>query len=107
VTTTSWRVLDHLHTGGSHLVPFARVVTADKCVHLKPDPEPYLRAPRRFGAPPYGAVAIEDSRCGLASATVAGLRCILVRPALLAGVGFRGAGIALESDRPLVRVLSG
>ena len=42
----------------------------------KPYPDPYLRAADLHGRPAAACLAIEDSRWGIESAKVAGLRCI-------------------------------
>ena len=46
---------------------------------LKPDPEPYRTAMERLGAT--RAIAFEDSRAGIASATAAGCEVVVVRHA--------------------------
>lgn len=55
---------------------FEVVVTFDDVAKAKPDPEPYLQACARLGADPSSAVAIEDSRTGLAAAVGAGMATI-------------------------------
>ncbi len=81
MVTMSWvpladALLAHLPDG-----LFAAVVTGDQVEHGKPHPEPYLTAMARLsllGVEPSGAVAIEDSPTGLASAEAAGLATIAV-----------------------------
>jgi len=106
VTTTSWRVLDHIHSGGSLLDHFEHIVTADECVHLKPDPEPYLRALDQFGVPARDAVAIEDSKRGLTSAMAAGIRCVIIRSGFMEGADFEGAEAVLDTIRELPKALA-
>jgi len=60
--------------GLQHAIPV--VVGADDVDRSKPAPDPYLKAVAALGVPPSHAVAIEDSRWGLASARAAGLRTI-------------------------------
>lgn len=55
---------------------FRAIVGADDVTSGKPAPEPYLKAAALLGVAPDRAVAIEDSKWGLASATAAGLRTI-------------------------------
>ena len=61
----------------SGLIPeFAAIVGADDVAEAKPAPDLYLAAIARLKVPANRAVAIEDSRHGLASARTAGLRTI-------------------------------
>ena len=71
---------------------FECLIDTDSVSHLKPSPEPYLKAaesPRRFAT--QDMLAIEDSGSGVASALAAGMRCVAVhtevdeRPELAAG----------------------
>jgi beta-phosphoglucomutase-like phosphatase (HAD superfamily) len=57
---------------------FGSVVTGDRVRHGKPHPEPYLTALAELGVGALGAVAIEDSPTGLASAEAAGVETIAV-----------------------------
>ena len=57
---------------------FASVVTGDRVTHGKPHPEPYLTALADLGIGPRGAVVLEDSPTGLASAEAAGLPTVAV-----------------------------
>jgi len=52
------------------------VVGADDVERSKPAPDPYAKAVAALGVAPGAAVAVEDSRWGLASARAAGLRTI-------------------------------
>lgn len=54
------------------------VVGSDDVRNHKPHPEPYLRAAAALGVDPVGAVAIEDTDVGVASARAAGLYTIAV-----------------------------
>jgi beta-phosphoglucomutase-like phosphatase (HAD superfamily) len=47
-------------------------------IGLLPDPEPYLTALNRFGAPDEEALVVEDSARGLRSAVSAGIDCAIV-----------------------------
>lgn len=57
---------------------FDIVVAGDDVARAKPDPEPYLHAARLLGVDPAQAIAIEDSRPGVASAVAAGATVIAV-----------------------------
>ena len=60
----------------------------------------------RSGIEPDLCVAIEDSERGLESATLAGIRCILVPTALTQGVNFASAYRVLESISGIPNLLS-
>jgi len=64
-----------LRTGGLAGV-FPVIVGIDDVEHGKPAPDPYEKAVTLLGVPPGEAVAVEDSRWGIASAREAGLRTI-------------------------------
>lgn len=51
---------------------FDAVVNADDITRPKPDPEPFLLAAARLGAPPEACLVIEDSRNGILSGLAAG-----------------------------------
>jgi HAD superfamily hydrolase (TIGR01509 family) len=55
---------------------FRFIVGAGDTARGKPAPDPYALAARRHERPPQECVAVEDSRWGIESAKVAGLRCI-------------------------------
>ena len=55
---------------------FRVIVGADDTTHSKPSPEPYAAALRALGVEPHGAVSIEDSPAGIASARAAGLLAV-------------------------------
>ena len=76
---------------------FEVIVTRDDVTAGKPDPAPYLEALARLGVPPDEAVAIEDSANGLASATAAGMRAIVVPHGLTAHLDFSAADLVLTS----------
>ncbi|MHB8902988.1 MAG: HAD family hydrolase [Thermoguttaceae bacterium] len=66
----------HAGSGVEQYLDF--VLTREDCRHLKPHPDPYLTAVRRFGLRPEECVVVEDSERGLASARAAGLECLVV-----------------------------
>jgi beta-phosphoglucomutase-like phosphatase (HAD superfamily) len=55
---------------------FRYVVIGDELAHGKPHPLPYLEGLRLLGASAESAVAFEDSRTGIASATAAGIATV-------------------------------
>jgi beta-phosphoglucomutase-like phosphatase (HAD superfamily) len=57
---------------------FQAIVGADHVEQAKPAPDLYLEALARLDVPAARAVAIEDSRWGLAAARAAGMRTIAV-----------------------------
>lgn len=68
-----------LHMGKAKLTDnFEILMTGDKVVHSKPDPEIYLKACEAIGAEPEETIAIEDSFNGIRSAYRAGMKVIMV-----------------------------
>lgn len=61
---------------------FRAVVIGEELAHGKPHPLPYLEGLRLLGATAEHAVAFEDSRTGIASATAAGLATVGIRTSL-------------------------
>lgn len=55
---------------------FGHIVAGDQVPEKKPAPDGYRKLAADAGVEPACAVAIEDSRAGVAAATAAGLRCI-------------------------------
>lgn len=88
---------------------FEVVVTGDEVASRKPDPEAFAVALRRLGLPAHRAIAVEDSAEGLASATGAGLACVVVANGYTLDHDFAAAGLVLdgfgEPDQP-ARVLA-
>jgi HAD superfamily hydrolase (TIGR01509 family) len=96
--------LIHQTTG---LLPYFHfVLTARDYTHSKPHPEPYLLAVERSGFRQEECLVIEDSERGLAAATAAGIRCIIVPSAFTRGSTFAGAYKVLASLTELLAVLS-
>jgi len=56
---------------------FHAIVSSDDVVHGKPDPEGYVKALDLLAAEPAGAVVIEDTEAGIASARAAGVGRVL------------------------------
>ncbi len=57
---------------------FPVTVCGNDVLRSKPDPEPYLLATARLGAPPGCCIALEDSPNGVAAAEAAGCRTVAV-----------------------------
>ncbi|MEV4178910.1 HAD family phosphatase [Nonomuraea sp. NPDC049709] len=57
---------------------FDLVIANEDTERGKPWPDPYLEAARRLGATPSRCVAVEDSPTGIAAATAAGCRVLVV-----------------------------
>jgi HAD superfamily hydrolase (TIGR01509 family) len=55
---------------------FQGIVSADDVHHGKPDPEVYLIAASRLGAPPARSIVVEDAAAGVEGARRAGMRSI-------------------------------
>jgi len=93
----------HRRTG---LLPYFDFVLAHgDFTHSKPHPEPYLRALERSGCRPDECLVIEDTERGLAAATAAGLRCVVVPTDLTRGCAFHGAWRVLDSLAELPALL--
>jgi beta-phosphoglucomutase len=56
---------------------FRAIVTSDDVVHGKPDPEGYIQALDLLGVRPAGALVVEDTEAGIASARAAGVGRVL------------------------------
>lgn len=81
--------------GVRHRLP--RVVIAAELAHGKPHPLPYLEGLRLLGADAAHAVAFEDSRAGIASATAAGISTVGLATGLVpADLLAAGAALAIR-----------
>ena len=79
IVTTSKREDFELIHQGRHIRQYMDfVLVRDNYTRAKPDPEPYLTALNRFGAPKQEALVVEDSSRGLRSAVAAGIDCAIV-----------------------------
>jgi HAD superfamily hydrolase (TIGR01509 family) len=59
---------------------FQAVVTAEDYQRGKPAPDPFLEAALRLGVPPPECLVFEDTTTGIAAATAAGMKSVLVPP---------------------------
>jgi len=92
VVTSSRRAhFEIIHRSTGLLEFFEFAVTADDCVRVKPEPEPYLRAISLAGAAPEACIAVEDTMRGLAAARSAGLRCWVIPSHFMPQCDFAGA----------------
>ena len=59
---------------------FNAIVTSEDYRRGKPAPDPFLEAALRLGVPPESCLVFEDTATGIAAATAAGMRSVLVPP---------------------------
>jgi beta-phosphoglucomutase len=79
VVTTTWRRNVEVVLGASGLAgAFELIVAKEDVAAVKPSPDAYDLALRRLEVPASGAVALEDSPTGLASARAAGIEAVAV-----------------------------
>ncbi len=69
----------------------------DDASRLKPDPELYLAVLECLGARPAEALAVEDSKQGVAAARAAGIFCVAVPNSMTAGHDLTAADLRLAS----------
>jgi beta-phosphoglucomutase len=60
---------------------FDAIVTGNDITCSKPDPQVFLIAARRLGAPPDQCLVVEDAEAGIQAALAAGMRALAVGPA--------------------------
>lgn len=97
VTSSRREHFDIIHRASGLLPYFDFVITREDYERSKPHPDPYLTAIERHRLDPSACVVVEDSERGLASATAAGLRCLVVPNRLTRGGDFRRATGVLGS----------
>jgi HAD superfamily hydrolase (TIGR01509 family) len=105
VTSSRKDHFDVIHRASGLLQYFDFVLTGSDYTHVKPHPEPYLKAVERSGFSTEECLAVEDSERGLAAAKAAGIGCIVVPTALTCGSNFVGAQRVLGSITEIVTVL--
>jgi HAD superfamily hydrolase (TIGR01509 family) len=96
-----------IHEATGFLKYFDFVVASGDYPRSKPAPDPYLRAIALSGVPPEACIAIEDSERGLAAATAAGLRCLVVPSRLTRRQTFAGAHRVLQGVGDVAALLAG
>ena len=73
------------------------VLTREDYAKSKPDPEPYLTAMKRHHLRPDQCLVVEDSERGLASATAAGIDCIILLSDWTSGGNFDRAVAVVDN----------
>ncbi|MEN6320916.1 MAG: HAD family phosphatase [Syntrophaceae bacterium] len=86
-----------MHKSNGLLDFFDTIITGDDYTHSKPHPEPYVTAMKELDVTAEQCIAVEDSPRGLASATSAGIRCIIVPTRLTQMLEFPNA-LSIEQD---------
>jgi HAD superfamily hydrolase (TIGR01509 family) len=105
VTSSRKDHFDVIHRNTGLLKYFDFVLTGEDYAHVKPDPEPYLKAIEKSGCGPEACLAVEDSLRGLTSAKAAGIKCIVVPTALTRTSNFDTADQVLENIQEILRFL--
>lgn len=93
----------HASTGLRQYLDFA--LTREDYKESKPNPEPYLTALVRHNLRPEDCIVVEDSERGLAAATAAGLRCLVVLNHWTQDGDFGGADRVLQCIRDVPRAV--
>ncbi len=107
VVTSSHRAhFDIIHRRSGMLKYFAFVLAREDYGRSKPDPEPYRCAIARSGLRKEECLVVEDTERGLASATAAGLRCVVVPRPMTSHCRFDGAYRVLRTLRELPPLLA-
>jgi HAD superfamily hydrolase (TIGR01509 family) len=101
VTSSRREHFDIIHEKSGLLGYFDFVLANGDYGESKPHPEPYLKAVERAGVRNDECLVVEDSERGLASASAAGLRCVIVPSRLTTGRPFGAAHRVLTSIREL------
>lgn len=107
VTSSMGHHFELIHGKLDLLRHFDFVLTAESYVNPKPSPEPYLLGLERLGLQAAQCVVVEDSPRGLAAATAAGIRCIVLRHALTRHYEFPGAWRIVDTMAELHALLAG
>ena len=105
VTTTSranWNALWTHSLSPLHIPSPVVVVCGEDVAAKKPDPEAYVIALERLGAPPTRCCATEDSRNGMLAARLAGLEVAIVRSEFFADERFDEARVVVDELTALV-----
>jgi len=84
---------------------FELVLTGADYTRFKPDPQPYLMAAERLGLAPADCLVVEDTERGLASATRAGMRCVVIPRGLSAGGDYSSAFRVVKRTGELVPIV--
>lgn len=106
VTSAQREHFDIIHAKSGLLGYFDFVLASGDYSEPKPHPAPYLKAVERAGVEAHECLVIEDSERGLASATAAGLKCVVVPSRLTAGRPFAAAHCVLGNIRELLSLVA-
>ena len=106
IVTSARRVdFDLIHESSGLLEFFDFALTIEDYARSKPNPDAYLAALERFGAPQQEALALEDSARGLEAARRAGLDCLVIRSPFTASQDFGAAWRVVDSIREVPALL--
>lgn len=97
VTSSRPEHFDVIHQTTGFLKYFDFVITSAHYTNYKPHPEPYLVGLERAGCRKDECIVIEDSPRGLAAASAAGLRCLVIPTELTRGSDFSTAHMVLDN----------
>ena len=97
VTSATRASFETIHRKHDILRHFRFALTAETYNKSKPSPEPYLLGLERIGKPVGECLVVEDSPRGLQAAQAAGIRCIILRNALMGRHAFAGAYRIVDS----------
>lgn len=105
-STSAW-VCGHLDRLDYRAV-FDAITCREEGMRAKPAPDIYLAAVRSLDVAPAEAIAVEDSRNGIAAAKAAGLRCVAVPNELTSEQDLSAADLRLRSlaEMPLDAILA-
>jgi HAD superfamily hydrolase (TIGR01509 family) len=102
VVTASFEHHFHLaHQKSDLLRYFDFIVTKQTHIRSKPFPDAYLLGLTLLGIAPQECIAVEDSPRGLAAASAAGIKCIVLRSELLSAYSFSGAYRVVDTGKEL------
>lgn len=105
VTSSQRQHFDIIHENSGLLKYFDFVLASGDYSEPKPHPAPYLKALERTRIAREACLVVEDSERGLASATAAGLKCVMVPSRLAAGHAFTGAHKVLADIREILTLV--
>jgi HAD superfamily hydrolase (TIGR01509 family) len=107
VTTSKREDFELIHQGRHIRQHMDFVLVRDDYTRAKPDPEPYLKALNRFGAPKEEALVVEDSSRGLRSAVAAGIDCVIVHNEFTKSHDFSQAHYRIQTLAELKDIIVG
>lgn len=105
VTSARREHFDIIHAASGLLKYFEFVLASGDYSESKPHPAPYLKAVERTGVAKDACLVVEDSERGLAAASAAGLKCVVVPSRLTAGRPFSGAHRVLDNIREILTLV--